>query len=67
MIQELKETAKLTLLRNIIDDQLKFDKHIDILYKNIARQINILYIFNGIFYTKKREVFHNTFILANFS
>ncbi len=50
-----------------IDDKLKFDKHIDILCKNAAGQINVLYRFSGIFDIKEREVIHNTFILANFN
>ncbi len=42
MVHELKETAK--LLGITIDDKRKFIKHIDILCKNVARQINELYI-----------------------
>ncbi len=55
------------MLRITIDDKLKFDKHIDILCKNTARQINVLYRFNGIFDIKDTEVICNTFILVNFN
>ncbi len=55
------------LLGNTIDDYLKFDKHIDIICKNAARQVNVLYRFNGIFNIKEREVIYNTFIQAKFN
>ncbi len=42
------------LLRTIIDDKLKFDKQVDILFKNTARQFNVLYRFKGIFDLKER-------------
>ncbi len=37
------------LLGITIDDKLKFDKKVDILCKNAARQLTILYRFKGIF------------------
>ncbi len=55
------------LLGITIDQKLKFDKHIDNLCKNAARQINILYRFKGIFDLKEREIIYNTFILAHFN
>ncbi len=59
--------SQIKLLGISIDDKRKFDKHIDILCKNAARQINVLYRFSGIFDIKEREVIHNTFILSNFN
>ncbi len=51
------------LLGITIDQKLKFDnKHIDNLCKNVARQINIMYRFQGIFDLNKREIINNTFI-----
>ncbi len=43
------------LLGITIDDKLKFDKQVDILCKNAARQLNVLYRFKGIFDLKDRE------------
>ncbi len=55
------------LLGITIDQKLKFDKHIDNLYKNTARQINIMHRFKGIFDLKEREIIYNKFILAHFN
>ncbi len=63
----IERESQIKLLGITIDDKLKFDKHIDILCKNAARQINVLYGFSGIFDIKEREIIHNTFILANFN
>ncbi len=49
-----------------IDDKPKFNTHIEILCINVARHINVLYRFSGIFVIKEGEVIHNTFILTNF-
>ncbi len=38
-----------------IDDKLKFDKQVDILCKNAARQLNLFYRFKGIFPFKKKR------------
>ncbi len=53
------------LLGITIDDKLKFDKQVDILCKNAASQLNILYSFKGIFDLKEIEKIYNTFILSN--
>ncbi len=37
------------LLGITIDDKFKFDKQVDLLCKNAARQLNVLYRFKGIF------------------
>ncbi len=63
----IERASQIKFLGITIDDKLKFDKHIDILCKNVERQINVLYRFSGIFDIKEREVIHNTFILANFN
>ncbi len=63
----IERDSQIKLLGITIDDKLKFDKHIDILCQNAARQTNVLYRFSGIFDIKEREVIHNTFILANFN
>ncbi len=63
----IERASQVKLLGITIDDKLKFDKHIDILCKNAAKQINVLYRFHGIYDIKEREVIHNTFILANFN
>ncbi len=51
----------------IVDDTLKFNKHIDVLCRKANRQINVLCRFRNIFNIEEREVIHNTFILANFN
>ncbi len=63
----IERESQIKLLGTTIDDKHKFDKHIDILCKNAARQINVLYRFSGIFDIKEKELIHNTFILANFN
>jgi len=55
------------LLGITIDDKLKFDKHIDTLCKNAAKQLNVLHRFKNIFHFKERETLYNTFILSNFN
>ncbi len=50
------------LLGITIDGKLKFDEKVDILCKNAARQLNILYRFTGIFDLKEREKIYYTFI-----
>ena len=55
------------LLGITIDDKLKFDKHVDIICKNAARQLNIMYRFKGIFDLKEKEKIYNTFIISNFN
>ncbi len=51
----------------LIEDKLKFNKHIGVLCKKAFRQINVLYRFRSVFNIAEREVIHNTFILANFN
>ncbi len=46
--------TEVKLLGITIDQKLKFDKHIDNLYKNAARLINIMYRFKGIFDLNER-------------
>ncbi len=41
--------TEVKLLDITIDQKLKFDKHIDNLCKNAARQINVIYRFKGLF------------------
>ncbi len=55
------------LLGLTIDQKHEFDKHIDNLCKNAARQINIMYRFKGIFVLKEKEIIYKTFILAHFN
>ncbi len=55
------------LLGITIDNKLKFDKQVEILCKNAARQLNILYRFKGIYDLKEREKIYNTFVLSNFN
>ncbi len=55
------------LLGMTIDQKLKFDKHVDKICKNAARQLNVMYRFKGIFTLKEREAIYNTFILSNFN
>ncbi len=63
----IERESQIKLLGITIDDKLKFDKHIDILYKNAARQINVLFRYSGKLDTKEGKVIHNIFILANFN
>ncbi len=44
-----------------IDDKLRFNKHVNILCKSAARELNVMYRF------KEKEEIYNTFILANFN
>ncbi len=48
--------TEVKLLGITIDQKLKFDKHIDNLCKNSAKQINIMYRFKCIFDFKEREI-----------
>jgi hypothetical protein len=59
--------SEVNLLGITIDDKLKFDRHINKLCKNAARQLNVMYRFKGIFNLKEREIMYNTFILSNFN
>ncbi len=51
------------LLRITIDEKLKFDKHVNIICKKAAREINVMYRFKGVFDLKERQIIYNTFIL----
>ena len=64
---EIKRETDVKLLGITIDDQLKFNRHVDILCKKAARQLNVMYRFKGIFNFKEKETVYNTFILANFN
>ncbi len=50
-----------------IDNNLKFDRHVDKLCKRAAWQLNVLYRFRGIFDITQKEIMYNTFILSNFN
>ncbi len=52
----IERESQIKLLGTTINDKLKFEKHIDILCRNAARQINVLYKFSGIFNIKEREI-----------
>ncbi len=52
------------LLGITIDNKLKFDKQVDLLCKNSARQLNVLYRFNVIFDLREKENIYDTFILS---
>ncbi len=54
----IERESQIKLLGITTYDKLKFNKHIDILCKNAARQINVLYRFSGIFDLKEGEVIH---------
>ncbi len=64
---QIKRDSDVKLLGITIDDQLRFNKHVDILCKKAARQLNVMYRFKGIFKFKEKETVYNTFILANFN
>ena len=55
------------LLGVTIDEKLKFDRHVDILCKKAAKQLNVMHRFKSIFNSKEKEVIYNTFILSNFN
>ncbi len=55
------------LLGITIDDKLRFNKHVNILCKSAARQLNVMYRFKNIFDIKEKENIYNTFSLANFN
>ncbi len=55
------------LLGITIDEKLKFDKHVNIICKTTARQINVMYQFKCVFDLKERQIICNTFILSNFN
>ncbi len=42
-----------------------FDKHVNIICKKAAQQINVMYRFKGVFNLKERQIIYNTFILSN--
>ncbi len=43
------------LLGRTIDDKLRFNKHVDILCKSAARQLNVMYRVKNIFDIKEKE------------
>ncbi len=51
------------LLGITIDDKLQLDKQVDLLSKNSARQLNILYKFKSIFDLKERGKLYNTYFI----
>ncbi len=58
--------TEMKLIGITIVQKLKVDiKHVNSLCKNTARQINIMYRFQGIFDLKAREIFYSTFFLAH--
>ncbi len=63
----IKHEYLVKLLAEIIDDKLKFNRHIDVLCKNTNTQINVLYLFRNELNIAEREVMHNGFVLANFN
>ncbi len=54
------------LLGITIDEKLNFDKHVNIICKKAARQINVMYRFKGVVDLKERQIIYKTFILSNF-
>ncbi len=50
-----------------IDGKFKFDKHVNIICKKAARQVNVIYQFKGVFDLKEKQIIYNTFILSNFN
>ncbi len=58
---------EVNLLGITIDEKLKFDKHVNIICKKAAQQINVMYSFKGVFDLKERQIIYNTFILSNFN
>ncbi len=61
----IESESQIKLLGITIDDKLKFNKHIDILCKNAARQINVLYRFSGIFDLKAIHLFWQILIITH--
>ena len=59
--------SEVKLLGITIDERLKFDRHVDILCKKAAKQLNVMYRFKNIFNSKEKGVMYNTFILSNFN
>ncbi len=64
---EIDSQSDVKLLGMTINDKLRFNKHVDILCKSAARQLNVIYRFKNIFDKKEKEKIYNTFILANFN
>ncbi len=64
---EIKCEKEVKHLGITIDEKLKFDTHINNLYKKAAMQINVMYRFKSIFDLKERDRIYNTFILSNFN
>ncbi len=56
----INAAERVKLLSILFDDKLKFYKHIDILWKNVAMLINILYRITGICNVQEKELIHNT-------
>ncbi len=53
-------------LEMTIDDKLRFNKHVDILCKSAAIQLNVMYRFKNIFDMKEKDdKIYNSIILAN--
>ncbi len=58
----IERESQVKLLWVIIADKLKFNKHIDVLYKNIKRQINAPYRFRNVFNIEERELIYIIFL-----
>ncbi len=46
---------------------ISFNKHIDALYNNANKLINVLQRFRNVFNIEERDIIHNSFILASFN
>ncbi len=60
---KLPAETEVKLLGMTMDNKLKFDK----LCKSAEWQLNVLYIFRGIFVISEKEIMYNKFILSNFN
>ncbi len=57
---------ELKLLGITIDEKLKFDKHVNIICKKVARQISVMYRFKCVFDLKERQIIFQHFHIVKF-
>ncbi len=54
---------EVNILGITIDEKLKFDKHVNIICQNAARQMNVMYQFKGVFDLKERQIIQHFHIV----
>ena len=64
---EIETTSEVTLLGIEIDNQLNFDKHVELICQKASRQLNVLKRLSNNLEEKEKRVLVNSFILCHFN